>query len=145
MVKETADEDLAGAQELEAMRRSLDGGGARRGHGSGEHEVASRGIDLPTEFAERGDESLARGADLGDGDVKPLAIIERGGGRNLRKSIHVITIADTVQDLGDPDWTECITDAQAGEPPPPLPEEIVEKTRAKYIEAYELLTGDTFS
>ncbi len=29
-------------------------------------------------------------------------------------------------------------------PPPPLPKEIVEKTRAKYIEAYELLTGQPF-
>ena len=33
----------------------------------------------------------------------------------------------------------------SGEPPPALPEEIVEKTRAKYIEAYETLTGKTFS
>jgi len=31
---------------------------------------------------------------------------------------------------------------QTGEqPPPPLPAEVVERTRAKYIEAYELLTG----
>ncbi|MCS6977573.1 MAG: phosphoribosylaminoimidazolesuccinocarboxamide synthase [Gemmatales bacterium] len=29
-------------------------------------------------------------------------------------------------------------------PPPPLPEEIVRKTRAKYIEAYERLTGKRF-
>lgn len=36
-------------------------------------------------------------------------------------------------------------DRDSGEPPPPLPDEIVDKTRAKYIEAYELLTGDTFS
>lgn len=32
----------------------------------------------------------------------------------------------------------------SGEAPPPLPEEIVEKTRAKYIEAYEALTGRRF-
>jgi len=30
-------------------------------------------------------------------------------------------------------------------PPPPLPPEIVEKTRAKYIEAYERITGQSFS
>ncbi len=30
-------------------------------------------------------------------------------------------------------------------PPPPLPEEILERTRAKYIEAYELLTGQPFA
>jgi len=29
-------------------------------------------------------------------------------------------------------------------PPPPLPEHIVEQTRARYIEAYELLTGEAF-
>jgi phosphoribosylaminoimidazole-succinocarboxamide synthase len=33
----------------------------------------------------------------------------------------------------------------SGDPPPPLPDEIVEKTRAKYVEAYELLTGDSFA
>ena len=28
--------------------------------------------------------------------------------------------------------------------PPPLPEEVVTRTREKYIEAYELITGDKF-
>ena len=32
----------------------------------------------------------------------------------------------------------------SGEPPPALPEEVVTKTRAKYIEAYEHLTGERF-
>jgi phosphoribosylaminoimidazole-succinocarboxamide synthase len=32
----------------------------------------------------------------------------------------------------------------SGEAPPPLPERVVEQTRAKYIEAYELLTGESF-
>jgi phosphoribosylaminoimidazole-succinocarboxamide synthase len=35
-------------------------------------------------------------------------------------------------------------DRSAGEPPPPLPAEVVELTRARYVEAYELLTGLTF-
>jgi phosphoribosylaminoimidazole-succinocarboxamide synthase len=35
-------------------------------------------------------------------------------------------------------------DKNSGEAPPPLPDEIVEKTRAKYIEAYERITGETF-
>jgi phosphoribosylaminoimidazole-succinocarboxamide synthase len=30
-------------------------------------------------------------------------------------------------------------------PPPPLPDEVVERTRAKYVEAYERLTGDRFA
>jgi phosphoribosylaminoimidazole-succinocarboxamide synthase len=33
----------------------------------------------------------------------------------------------------------------SGEPPPPLPDEIVERTRDRYVEAYERLTGRTFT
>ena len=33
----------------------------------------------------------------------------------------------------------------SGEAPPPLPDDVVEKTRAKYIEAYERLTGKRFA
>jgi phosphoribosylaminoimidazole-succinocarboxamide synthase len=35
-------------------------------------------------------------------------------------------------------------DRSSGEPPPPLPAEVVERTRARYVEAYELLTGQPF-
>jgi phosphoribosylaminoimidazole-succinocarboxamide synthase len=35
-------------------------------------------------------------------------------------------------------------DRSSGEAPPPLPAEIVERTRARYIEAFELLTGQRF-
>ena len=35
-------------------------------------------------------------------------------------------------------------DRGSGEPPPPLPDEVVERTRARYVEAYELLTGQKF-
>jgi phosphoribosylaminoimidazole-succinocarboxamide synthase len=35
-------------------------------------------------------------------------------------------------------------DRHAGSPPPPLPDEVVAQTRAKYVEAYERLTGETF-
>jgi phosphoribosylaminoimidazole-succinocarboxamide synthase len=35
-------------------------------------------------------------------------------------------------------------DRASGEPPPPMPAEVVERTRARYVEAYELLTGTTF-
>ena len=36
-------------------------------------------------------------------------------------------------------------DRTSGEPPPPLPDDVVERTRAKYVEAYERLTGRSFS
>jgi phosphoribosylaminoimidazole-succinocarboxamide synthase len=35
-------------------------------------------------------------------------------------------------------------DRFSGEPPPPLPAEVVERTRARYVEAYERLTGEAF-
>ena len=35
-------------------------------------------------------------------------------------------------------------DRGSGERPPPLPEAVVERTRSRYVEAYELLTGESF-
>ena len=35
-------------------------------------------------------------------------------------------------------------DKGSGEAPPPLPEEVIEHTRARYVEAYERLTGDRY-
>jgi phosphoribosylaminoimidazole-succinocarboxamide synthase len=35
-------------------------------------------------------------------------------------------------------------DRSSGEAPPPLPAHVVERTRARYVEAYELLTGTSF-
>jgi phosphoribosylaminoimidazole-succinocarboxamide synthase len=35
-------------------------------------------------------------------------------------------------------------DRSSGEAPPPLPEAVIDRTRARYVEAYELLTGETF-
>ena len=35
-------------------------------------------------------------------------------------------------------------DRSSGEAPPPLPQDVLDRTRAKYVEAYERLTGETF-
>ena len=35
-------------------------------------------------------------------------------------------------------------DRKSGEPPPPLPDDVIQRTRAKYVEAYEHLTGRRF-
>jgi phosphoribosylaminoimidazole-succinocarboxamide synthase len=46
------------------------------------------------------------------------------------------------------DWltsTESGWDRTSGEPPPSLPDEVVDRTRAKYVEAYERLTGTRWS
>ena len=45
------------------------------------------------------------------------------------------------------DWAlspESGWDRAAGGPPPPLPPEVVERTRERYVEAYERLTGERF-
>ena len=36
-------------------------------------------------------------------------------------------------------------DRRSDAPPPPLPDEVVEATRARYVEAYERITGRTWS
>lgn len=36
-------------------------------------------------------------------------------------------------------------DKASGQAPPPLPDDVLERTRAKYVEAYERLTGRTFT
>jgi phosphoribosylaminoimidazole-succinocarboxamide synthase len=36
-------------------------------------------------------------------------------------------------------------DRRSGEAPPPLPDDVVQRTRARYVEAYERLTGRTFA
>jgi phosphoribosylaminoimidazole-succinocarboxamide synthase len=41
------------------------------------------------------------------------------------------------------DWLET-TGWDKNSPPPPLPDEVVRRTREKYIEAYETLTGRQF-
>ncbi len=44
------------------------------------------------------------------------------------------------------DWLtgESGWDRTSGEAPPPLPDAVVERTRTRYVEAYELLTGESF-
>ena len=41
------------------------------------------------------------------------------------------------------DWLET-TDWDKDSEPPKLPEDIIQRTRAKYIEAFELLVGEAF-
>jgi len=35
-------------------------------------------------------------------------------------------------------------DRRSGEAPPPLPDDVIERTRAKYVDAYQRLTGRRF-
>ncbi|WP_084955696.1 phosphoribosylaminoimidazolesuccinocarboxamide synthase [Thermoactinospora rubra] len=42
------------------------------------------------------------------------------------------------------DWLTANWDRSSGNPPPPLPDSIVEQTRQRYLEVYERLTGHAF-
>jgi phosphoribosylaminoimidazole-succinocarboxamide synthase len=42
------------------------------------------------------------------------------------------------------DWLLHESGWDRSSPPPPLPDEVVERTRQKYVEAYERLTGRSF-
>ncbi|MBO3745894.1 phosphoribosylaminoimidazolesuccinocarboxamide synthase [Streptosporangiaceae bacterium NEAU-GS5] len=42
------------------------------------------------------------------------------------------------------DWLVSGWDRNSGEAPPPLPDDVVERTRQRYVEAYERLTGRVF-
>ena len=43
------------------------------------------------------------------------------------------------------DWLRAHWDQASGQPPPALPEDVVAQTRARYVEAYERLTGRSFA
>jgi phosphoribosylaminoimidazole-succinocarboxamide synthase len=42
------------------------------------------------------------------------------------------------------DWLLSVWDRNSGETPPRLPDDVVERTRQRYVEAYERLTGRVF-
>ena len=54
-------------------------------------------------------------------------------------------LSAAAQDSPPPEAGPASDFSTEGEEPPQLPAEIIEKTRARYIEAYERLTGQAFS
>ena len=89
-----------------------------------------------------------------DGELVHLEdLVLHDATRDIRTPTHELTIARDVLRTRrriaaqSPNWAlspESGWDKASGEAPPPLPESVIELTRARYIEAYERLTGLTF-
>jgi phosphoribosylaminoimidazole-succinocarboxamide synthase len=123
---------------------------------------ALRGLTL--DIYTRADE-IARGVGLMLADTKFEFGVSTGstGGRTIVLADEVLTpdssrfwsLADWKPGQAQPSYDKQIVrnwllspeagwDKGSGERPPALPAEIVERTRARYIEAYERLTGERF-
>ena len=125
-------------------------------------EVAAEVAELTCAILERGNEiASARGILIADTKVEFGVAPDGSGGLVLAD--EVLTPDSSrfwPADLWEPghpqpsydkqfvrDWLtspESGWDRRSGEAPPELPERVVEQTRAKYVEAYERLTGETF-
>ena len=104
-----------------------------------------------------------RGLELGEGEDERAAIRSRGADAEIVLADEVLT-PDSSRFWPADEWRpgrqqpsydkqfvrdwltspESGWDRSSGEAPPALPEHVVEQTRAKYVEAYERLTGQTF-
>ena len=125
-------------------------------------EVAAEVADLTCAILVRGNELAAeRGIIIADTKVEFGR--DPGGGGGLMLADEVLTPDSSrfwpaaawqpgrTQPSYDKQFVrDWLTSAESGwsrasgEAPPALPEAVVEQTRAKYVEAYELLTGETF-
>ena len=107
----------------------------------GNEIAAERGIliaDTKVEFGVRGDGTLVLADEVLTPDSSrfwPAADYVEGQAQN---SFDKQFVRDWLTSEAS-GW-----DRKSGQEPPALPQEIVDATRAKYIEAYELLTGETF-
>ena len=107
------------------------------------HEIAAeRGIilaDTKFEFGQRADGTVV----LADEVLTPDS--SRFWPADLWEPGHAQTSYDKQYVR---DWLTSAAsgwDRKSGEAPPPLPDEVVERTRARYVEAYEKLTGSRFA
>ena len=119
-------------------------------------EVAAEVAELTCAILERGNEiASARGILIADTKVEFGVAPDGSGGLVLAD--EVLTPDSSrfwPADLWEPGHPQPSYDKQfvresgwdrrSGEAPPELPERVVEQTRAKYVEAYERLTGETF-
>ena len=106
----------------------------------GNEIAAARGIllaDTKVEFGLRGDEVVLADEVLTPDSSRfwPADLWEPG---HAQPSFDKQYVRDWLTSPAS-GWSK-----SSGEAPPPLPDEVVAQTRAKYVEAYERLTGQTF-
>ena len=129
--------------------------------------ILQRGNEIATErgiiLADTKVEFGLRGLTLGEGEDERAAIRERGADCEIVLADEVLTPDSSrfwPAESWEPgrqqpsydkqyvrDWLTSSAsgwDKSSGEAPPSLPEDVVAQTRAKYVEAYERLTGQTF-
>jgi phosphoribosylaminoimidazole-succinocarboxamide synthase len=112
-----------------------------RGYGRGESIARERGIilaDTKFEFGARADGTVVLADEVLTPDSSRFWPADQWEPGRPQPSFDKQFVRDwlTSPESG---WSKA-----SGEPPPDLPEHIVEKTRARYVEAYERLTGESF-
>src|SRR5699024_10602630 len=129
--------------------------------------ILQRGNEIATErgiiLADTKVEFGLRGLDLGEGEDPGAAIRSRGADAEIGLADELLPPDSSrfwPADQWEPgraqpsfdkqfvrDWLTSPAsgwDKDSGEAPPALPEDVVAQTRAKYVEAYERLTRQTF-
>ena len=106
----------------------------------GNEIAAARGIllaDTKVEFGQRGDEVVLADEVLTPDSSRfwPADLWEPG---HPQPSFDKQFVREWLTSPAS-SWSKC-----SGEAPPRLPDDVVAQTRAKYVEAYERLTGETF-
>lgn len=109
-------------------------------YGKAHAQALERGIilaDTKLEFGRRGDGTTILADEVLTPDSSrfwPAADWQPG---RAQASYDKQVVRDWL--TGESGW-----DRTSGEAPPPLPDAVVERTRTRYVEAYELLTGESF-
>jgi len=105
------------------------------------HDAEQRGIilaDTKFEFGTRPDGTIALGDEVLTPDSSRFWPADQWQPGKAQPSYDKQIVRDWL--LYESGW-----DRHSGEAPPPLTDEVVERTRAAYIDAYERLTGQTFT
>jgi phosphoribosylaminoimidazole-succinocarboxamide synthase len=106
-----------------------------------EEMARERGIilaDTKFEFGRRGDGSIVLADEVLTPDSSRFWPADRWRPGGAQPSYDKQFVRDWLRS-DEAGW-----DAHSGHPPPELPQAVVERTRATYVEAYQRLTGETF-
>jgi phosphoribosylaminoimidazole-succinocarboxamide synthase len=130
-VVESVGEDLA------AQLRDL----TLRTYGRGESIARERGVilaDTKFEFGARADGTVVLADEVLTPDSSRFWPADQWEPGRSQPSFDKQFVRDWLTSA-ESGWSK-----SSGEPPPSLPEAIIEKTRARYVEAYERITGERF-